>query len=146
MTNCALLASLSSFSIGFLAALALGPGKLEPVSRGSMPHLLTRALQHASQLAGGDADREEQREGTRASDPNRVREATDLHRSWEAYSASIDLVNRAIAGGRWTADDARHLRVQLERMNREHEEEILRALVASVNRGSVAVEEPGALF
>ncbi|MCP4132176.1 MAG: hypothetical protein GY754_14490 [bacterium] len=58
----------------------------------------------------------------------------------QAYEKSQELVNNAIANGRWTEADVNQIRPVLSKLSKKQQEEIYKKLFPAINRGEIKLE------
>ena len=76
----------------------------------------------------------------------KIQEILNSPENREAYRGAHDLVQYALAAGRWTDDDAQALQAALPYLTQDQTIEVFEMLLPAMNRGEIAVETDGPPF
>lgn len=109
------------------------------VLRQEVNRLLREELREVLAAVGTGETREP---GERA----QAEETVQTQENQEAFDSAYDIVENALAVGRWTDDDGHNFRHALASLTSKQSQELLAFLLPAVNRGEIKVETVGPLF
>jgi hypothetical protein len=79
-------------------------------------------------------------------DSAQAEEAVQTQENRDAFDSAYDIVENALAVGRWTDDDGHNFRHAMASLTSKQHQELLEFLLPAVNRGEIKVETIGPLF